>query len=163
MLLDDLICIDENINLDNYLSFKDIVEKNMPRPDWLGDFTKKDLKKLIKKGSKIWLYYLDEEPVCSMMIKPSDQKELDRYYIKSEETICYSSMFVNPKYVGNNLQYQMLKKLDEYSTQKEYKFAVGTIHPANKYSINNVVKDNFIYIETLNFPRGIRNVYLKLL
>lgn len=163
MLLDDLICINENVNLGKYLKFKDIVEKNMPHPDWLGDFTKKDLKKLLKNNAKIWIYYLNKEPVCSMMLKPSNQKELDRYYLKSKETICYGSMFVNPKYVGNSLQYQMLKKLDEYSKKQGYKFAIGTIHPENKYSINNILKDNFLYIETLELPRGIRNVYLKLL
>ena len=51
------------------------------------------------------------------------------------EVVDYGPMFVNPKYVGNKLQYQMLQKIDKYSKMLGYKYAVGTIHPDNKYSI----------------------------
>lgn len=70
-------------------------------------------------------------------------------------------MFVNPKYVGNKLQYQMLNELDKYSIDKNYNFVVATIHPDNIYSINNFIKDNFKQTSTKEFKRGLRNIYVK--
>lgn len=74
--LKDLIVIDDNINLDEYIEFREYVKKYMSHPEWLGSFTKDELNRLIKIGAKIWIYYIGKVPVCSMM--------------------------VNPKYVGNN-------------------------------------------------------------
>ena len=62
---------------------------------------------------------------------------------------------------GNNLQIQMLKYLDEYVKSKSYKIAIGTIHPDNIYSINNLIKDGFILTGSRSFKRGPRNIYVK--
>lgn len=34
----------------------------------------KDLEKLLNSGTKIWIYYLDNNFVCSMMTIPSSEK-----------------------------------------------------------------------------------------
>ena len=68
---------------------------------------------------------------------------------------------LDPKYVGNKLQYQMLNELDKYSIDKNYNFVVATIHPDNIYSINNFIKDNFKQTSTKEFKRGLRNIYVK--
>lgn len=163
MRLNELNCIDDNINLDEYIEFREKVKKNMEHPEWLGDFSKEDLINLLNNSSKIWIYYLNKEPVCSMMLIPSDEKalskfELDLYY---KEVADYGPMFVNPKFVGNGLQYQMLKVMDKYCVNLGYKYVASTIHPDNIYSINNLVKDSFEYKNTKQFKRGMRNIYLK--
>ena len=81
--------------------------------------------------------------------------------LDSNIVVDYGPMFVNPKYVGNKLQYQMLKEIDKYSLSLGYKYAAGTIHPENIYSINNLLKDNFELTGTKEFTRGIRKIYLK--
>ena len=70
-------------------------------------------------------------------------------------------MVVNPNYRGNKLQFQMLEYLDNYVKKLGYKYVAGTIHPDNIFSINNLVNDGFKYIDTKEFSRGIRNIYLK--
>ncbi len=82
----------------------------------------------------------------SMMSIPSNEEDMIKFDLDLDykEVIDYGPMFVNPKYVGNNLQYQMLKYLDEYVKSKSYKIAIGTVHPDNIYSINNLIKDGFI-------------------
>ena len=55
----------------------------------------------------------------------------------------------------------LLKELDIYAKSLGYKYAVGTIHPDNVYSINNLLKDNFKLIGTKKFTRGLRNIYIK--
>lgn len=163
MKLEDLKRIDDNIDLDKYIEYREYVKSNMQHPEWLGDFTKEDLEKLLSSGTKIWIYYLDNDFVCSMMSIPSSEKDMVKFDLNLDykEVIDYGPMFVNPKYVGNKLQYQMLKYLDEYVKSKGYKTAVGTIHPDNIYSINNLIKDDFILTGSRNFKRGKRNIYVK--
>lgn len=163
MKLKELFCISENINVDEYIEFREYVKENMLHPEWLGDFSKEDLENLLSSNSKIWIYYLDKEPVCSMMLIPSSEKSLSKFELDLDyrEVADYGPMFVNPKYVGNGLQYQMLKGLDEYCVNNKYKYVASTIHPDNVYSINNLLKDGFECKNTKEFKRGIRNIYLK--
>ena len=162
MKLKELYCINENINLDEYIIFRDQVKEKMEHPEWLGDFSKEDLLKLLNNNSKIWIYYINNEPVCSMMLIPSTKKTLTKFEINLDyhEVVDYGPMFVNFKYIGNKLQYQMLKEIDEYCLNLGYKYAVGTVHPDNFYSINNLLKD-FKYVNKKELKRGPRNIYLK--
>ena len=143
--------------------YREYVKSYMEHPEWLGDFTKEDLEKLLNSGTKIWIYYLDNNFVCSMMTIPSSEKNMIKFELDLDykKVIDYGPMFVNPKYVGNKLQYQMLNELDKYSIDKNYNFVVATIHPDNIYSINNFIKDNFKQTSTKEFKRGLRNIYVK--
>lgn len=158
----DLIVV-EKINIDQYIKFREQVKETMNNPEWLGDFTREDIELLLQENSKIWVYYSKEIPICSMMIIPATKKSLKKFELnyKEQEVIDYGPMFVNPNYIGNNLQYQMLRELDEISRKKGYRYAVVTVHPDNMYSIRNLEKDNFKLINIKNFERGIRKIYLK--
>ena len=163
MKLKELKCINENINLDEYIEFRERVKQNMEHPEWLGDFSKEDLKNMLNNNSKIWIYYLNNKPVCSMMLIPSDEKALQKFEVtlNYQEVVDYGPMFVDPEFVGNRLQFQMLEELDKYCINLGYKYAIGTVHPDNIYSIRNILKDEFEYKSTKEFKRGVRNIYLK--
>lgn len=163
ILLQDLKYVNKDINIEEYIEFRELVKQNMEYPEWLGDFSKDDLINMLNNNCIIWIYYLNNEPICSMMLIPSTEKAIKKFELdlNYKEVVDYGPMFVNPKYVGNGLQYQMLKELDNYCFKLGYKYAVGTIHPDNIYSINNLLKDNFKLIRTKEFTRGIRNIYLK--
>lgn len=163
MKLEQLKCIDKDINIDEYFKFKKLVKNNMKHPDWLRDYTKEDIENQLKNGAKIWIYYDEIVPVCSMMMSPSTKEDMLEVGIKinHEQVAFYRSMFVNPKYVGNKLQYQMLLKLDEYCKKIGYGYCVGTVHPDNIYSINNIVKNDFKLVNIKTIKSGIRNIYLK--
>lgn len=94
---------------------------------------------------------------------PSTEKDIKKFNsnLDYKEVVDYRSMFVNPKYIGNNLQFQMLKEIDKLSLKKEYKYVVTTVHPENNYSINNLLKSDFVLIGTRKFNKGVRNIYLK--
>ena len=163
MKLNELKCINENVDLDKYIEFRELVKKNMPNPEWLGDFTKEELEGMISNGTKIWVYYNNDDPVCSMMLIPSSKEDMIKFELDLDYTIVadYGPMFVNPKYVGNGLQYQMLLDLDEYAKSVGYEYAALTAHPDNIYSIKNILKGNFNLINFKEFKRGPRNIYLK--
>ena len=163
MKLNDLNYVNDKIDVDKYIEYRENVKKEMKEPDWLGDFSKDDILYMLDNNSKIWMYFKDEEFICSMMLIPSTKKDLDKFGIDLDfnEVVDYGPMFVNSKYVGNSLQYQMLKELDEYSSNKGYKYAISTVHPNNIYSINNLIKDGFELVGNRIFTRGERNIYYK--
>lgn len=163
MKLNDLNYVNDKIDVDKYIEYRENVKKEMKEPDWLGDFSKDDILYMLDNNSKIWMYFKDEEFICSMVLIPSTKKDLDKFGIDLDfnEVVDYGPMFVNPKYVGNSLQYQMLKELDEYSCNKGYKYAISTVHPNNIYSINNLIKDGFELVGYRIFTRGERNIYYK--
>lgn len=161
--LDMLNCVSENIDLNKYIEFREYVKKHMKHPEWLGDFKKQDLEFMIHNNTKIWIYFLDDIPICSMMFIPADKSSLEKFEINLDykEVADYGPMMVNPDFIGNGLQYQILKKIDTYSINNNYKYAVSTIHPDNIYSINNLLKDNFKQINQKELKRGLRNIYIK--
>ncbi len=161
--LSDLKCINENIDLNIYLDFIDSVKKTMEHPEWLGDFTKEDLEVMLKENTKIYMYYLNDNIVCTMMSIPSTPKALKKFEIDLDHNIVvdYGPMAVGKDYIGNGLQYQMLKELDEISIKDGYEYVAATIHPENIYSIRNLLKDDFKQTGQKEFKRGIRNIYLK--
>lgn len=163
MKIDELEEITET-DIRDYIDFRENVKSNMEHPEWLGDFTIAEIKEGLESESmKIWVYKSNNENVCSMMLLKSSEKSLQKLELNLEaaEVVDYGPMFVNPKFVGNGLQYQMLKRLDQFCQSKGYKYAVSTVHPDNVFSIKNIEKDNFILQSVKEFKRGLRNIYLK--
>ena len=163
MRLEDLTCIDENIDLDKYITFREEIKSHMEHPEWLGNFTKEELIELLSLGSKIWVYYLNNEPICSMMVIPAREKDIKKFELNIDysKTIDYGPMFVNFNYLGHHLQLQMIEVENNYARLNNYHYAVSTIHPDNIYSINNFLKNDFKLVNTKEFSRGIRNIYFK--
>ena len=163
MKLEELTCISEDIDIDKYINFREQVKQNMVNPEWLGDFSKEDLINMLENKSKIWIYYLDNEPICSMMLITVEENTLLNFGLDldPQEVVSYGPMFVNFQFIGNGLQSQMLKKLDDYCINLGYKYVITTVHPDNSYSIENIVKSNFELRDTKEFKRGIRNIYFK--
>ena len=77
MKLEDLRCVDENIDIQAYIDFREDVKSKMEHPEWLGNFTYEELDAMLKDNSnklgltdslhKLILYRLD------LIIMPIDQ------------------------------------------------------------------------------------------
>lgn len=162
LLLDTLSCTTE-IKVDEYIKCRDKIKEDMAYPEWLGDMTKDDILYLLDNDSRIWMYYHENNFVCSMMLIPATEEDVKKFGLDCNylEVADYGPMMVNQKYRGIGLQLQMLKKLDEYAVEVGYKMAVATAHPENEISINNLLDDGFKLLGTKEFSRGIRNIYLK--
>ena len=115
--LEDLRCVSENIDLDYYIEFRESVRSRMDEPEWLGEIPKEGLESMLSIGGKIWMYYLNDVPVCTWMFIPAGEDAKEDLEM---EGIDYNLMgdigpvFVNFDYLGNGLMYQMLIKFDEY-------------------------------------------------
>ena len=52
--LEELLCINNDIDLEKYTEFREYVKTNMAPSKWIGDFSKEDLRNLLNNNSNIW-------------------------------------------------------------------------------------------------------------
>lgn len=165
MKLKDFEKKEENNYLDKYLDFYNNVRNNMEHPEWLGTFTKEEIEKLLSIGGKLFNYYDNDEIACSFFYLPCSNKSLQKHNINYDESIVGSCgpIMVNPKYIGNGLQNEMIKELEEYCKSINKKYCYTRIHPDNNYCINNFLKNNYQFLQTYTSKKDgeVRNDYLK--
>ena len=162
-MLENLNCVSKNVNLDDYLYLYKYVRDNMENPEWLGTFTKEEIIEILNNKGKIWLYYDNKNLVCSMMYIPSNNKSLKKHNISYDEKLVGSlvPIMVNPNYVGNGYQRQMMKILDEYCKSINKKYIFTKVCSDNVYSLNNMLKDNYVVTDEYENERGKNTTLLK--
>ena len=162
-MLENLNCVSKNVNLEDYLYLYKYVRDNMENPEWLGTFTKEEIIEILNNKGKIWLYYDNKNLVCSMMYIPSNNKSLKKHNISYDEKLVGSlgPIMVNPNYVGNGYQRQMMKILDEYCKSINKKYIFTKVCSDNVYSLNNMLKDNYVVTDEYENERGKNTTLLK--
>ena len=164
MKINEFNCISEHNNIDEYLEFYKYVKSNMKEPSWLGEFSLNELKNILNNEGKLFNFYDNNIIVCSMLYIPSNNKTLKKHNLKYDEDLVGSCgpIMVNPKYVGNKFQKQMLELLDKYCKSIGKRYIFTKVHPDNIYSINNFVSNGYEFVETYKTSSGEpRNVYFK--
>ena len=158
-----LKCIHNNVDLDDYLKLYKYVKDNMNNPEWLGIFTKEEIQDILSIGGKIWLYYDNENLVCSMFYIPSNQKTLDKRHINTKESVTASlgPIMVSPDYIGNGFMKEMLKVFNDYCKSINMQYIFTKASSDNIYSINNLYKDGYELIEEYINERGKMSALLK--
>ena len=66
-------------------------------------------------------------------------------------------------YVGNGYQRQMMKILDEYCKSINKKYIFTKVCSDNVYSLNNMLKDNYVVTDEYENERGKMSAFLKIL
>lgn len=87
-------------------------------------------------------------------------KSIDTSTMKSAN---YKLCIVKEQYRGNHLQVKLGELLEQYSIEKNVDVLCATVSPANKHSMDNVIKLGFLYDSTLTKYGLTRNLYYKLL
>lgn len=164
MKINEFNCISEHNNIDEYLEFYKYVKSNMKEPSWLGEFSLNELKNILNNEGKLFNFYDNNIIVCSMLYIPSNNKTLEKHNLKYDEKLVGSCgpIMVNPEYVGNKFQKQMLELLDKYCKNIDKRYIFTKVHPDNIYSINNFVSNGYKFVETYKTSSGeLRSVYFK--
>ena len=164
MKINEFNCISEHNDIDEYLEFYKYVKSNMKEPSWLGEFSLNDLKNILNNEGKLFNFYDNNIIVCSMLYIPSNNKTLEKHNLKYDEDLVGSCgpIMVNPEYVGNKFQKQMLELLDKYCKNIGKRYIFTKVHPDNIYSINNFISDGYKFVETYKTSSGeLRSVYFK--
>ncbi len=164
MKINEFNCISEHNNIDEYLEFYKYVKSNMKEPSWLEEFSLNELKNILNNEGKLFNFYDNNIIVCSMLYIPSNNKTLEKHNLKYDEKLVGSCgpIMVNPEYVGNKFQKQMLELLDKYCKNIDKRYIFTKVHPDNIYSINNFISDGYKFVETYKTSSGeLRSVYFK--
>lgn len=105
-MINKLKCVSDNVNLDDYLYLYKYVRDNMEHPEWLGTFTREEIIDILNNGGKIWLYYDNDNLVCSMFYIPIKTKTLIKHNVSYSESEVGSlgPIVVSPDYVGKGYQ-----------------------------------------------------------
>ena len=167
MNLEDLKCIENNINLDEYLKHYKYVRDNMEHPEWLGTFEKNEVEDILATGGKIWMYYnpTNNDVVCSVFYIPPKNKSLRKHNIETDEkeTGSLGPIMVSPNYVGNGLQLKMMKVFNDYVKSLGQKYIFTKAHSDNIYSIHNILKDGYKLVHEYENERGPMSAFFKIM
>lgn len=163
MSFNELKCVNNDVNLDDYLRLYTYVRENMHHPEWLGTFSLDEIQDILSNGGKIWLYYDNAHLVCSMFYIPSNQQSLDKRKIKTleNETGSLGPIMVSPDYIGNGYMLKMLEVFNEYCINIGMKYIFTKAHSENLYSINNMYKDGYKLVDEYENERGRMSAFLK--
>ena len=163
MKLMDLKEISNDVNLDDYLYLYNYVRDNMEHPEWLGTFTRDEIVKILNIGGKIWMYYDNDIPVCSVFYIPTSNESLRKHNIDYDEKITGSlgPIMVRKEYIGNGFQTAMLEVINDYikSIGKVHIFTKA--HADNIYSIRNILKDGYKITHEYENERGKMVAFVK--
>lgn len=162
-MLENLKCICENVNLEDYLSLYKYVRDNMEHPEWLGTFEKEEIVDILNNGGKIWLYYDNDVLVCSMFYIPVKEKTLRKHNVNYDESEVGSlgPIMVSPDYVGKGYQSGMMEVLDNYVRSIGKKYIFTKVCSDNIYSINNMFKNNYQVVDIYDSERGKDEALIK--
>lgn len=162
-MLDNLKCICNNVDLDDYLSLYKYVRDNMEHLEWLGTFEREEIVEILNVGGKIWLYYDNEKLVCSMFYIPSNQNTLIKHNISysENEVGALGPIMVSPDYIGHGLQRQMMDLLDEYCKSIGKKYIFTKACSANEYSLNNMLYNGYVVVHEYLNERGMNLALIK--
>lgn len=163
MKLTDFKEVSDNVNLDEYLYLYNYVRDNMEYPEWLGTFTKKEIINLLSNGGKIWLYYDNGIPVCSVFYIPASNKVLRKHNISVDASITGSlgPIMVRKEYVGNGLQMAMQEVVHNYAKRIGKSHMFTKAHADNIYSINNILKNGYKIVDNYHNERGNMIAFFK--
>ena len=159
----NLKCISENVNLDDYLELYSDVRKSMKNPEWLGTFEKNEIIDILNDGGKIWLYYYDNKAVCSMFYIPANNNTLKKHNILYDESVvaALGPIMVRAGYIGNGYQSKMMGELEKYCKKIGKQYIYTKAHTNNVYSINNMLKNGYILVDTWTNERGNMSAFIK--
>lgn len=163
MKLSDLKEISNNINIDEYLYLYNYVRDNMERPEWLDTFEKEEVIDILNNKGKIWMYYDKDIPVCSIFYIPVKNKTLRKHNVEYDEEITGSlgPVMVRKEYVGNGLQTEMMKVLNNYVRNIGKEHIYTKAHKDNIYSIRNILKDGYKEVDQYESDRGPTVAFIK--
>lgn len=86
---------------------------------------------------------------------------LSEYKLPSSNYMLIDSVMIKEGYRGHGLQRQILKFVYDRAIDLKMNGLVSTVHPDNKYSLNNFILEDYKILHKLIIHGGIRNVMIK--
>lgn len=149
-------------DLDNIKSFQKTIIDNMPNKTFFTALTDHEFIYPIKNNGKVYLLYHNKELIGLFVLTTFPEKDiLKEYMLEDYDVSIFDSVMIKENYRGSNLQLQGMKILNNDAKKMNIKKIVATIHPENKYSLKNFIKDGYKIIKEINIHNGPRYIVMK--
>lgn len=152
-------------DLDKILNFQKNIIDRMPNKEFFTPLTEHEFVYPIENNGLVYLLYYDNTLIglFVLTINPEDDI-LDEYQLDSPlDVAIFDSVMIEDKYRGYGLQLQVMKLINKAAHELGVKRIVATIHPNNKYSLDNFLKDNYKIINQIDIHGGPRLIVEKVI
>ena len=139
---------------------KEIID-NMPNKEWFVPLTKEEFLTPINGKDNAYFLIYDEKVIGLLVLTCNIPDVLEEYQLPSNNYMLIDSIMVKDEYRGYGLQRQMLEFAYERAIELKMDGLVATIHPDNKYSLDNFIKQNYELLHVLTIHGGKRNIMIK--
>ncbi len=123
------------------------VRQGMQRKDWFYLDPPEDVRAMMENGTMQFWAAMDGEAlaaVFSILLPGLDGYNYGRELDFSEEELLrvvhMDTAAVHPKYRGMGLQRILMQKAQDYAGTTGKRILLTTVHPDNKYSLNNILR-----------------------
>ncbi len=147
--------------LGKLVDFQKEIINNMPNKEWFVPLTEEEfLTPILGKDNAY--FFTHNEKIIGLLVLTGDIPDiLKEYQLPSDNYILIDSIMVKEEYRGYRLQQQILEFAYKRAVKLDMDGLVATIHPDNKYSLDNFVKQNYELLHVLTIHGGKRNIMIK--
>ncbi len=125
---------------------------------------KENILKNLKRGKLFLVFYNEKLISWAGIILETDPKYCSYYNLSEKEmkkSGCLIATAVSKRYRGYGIQKFLIEKRIEYLKKINRKYALICVHPDNKISMKNILKNNFKFIKKAkDINNEINNYYL---
>lgn len=152
-------------DLDKILNFQKNIIDAMPNKEFFTPLTEHEFVYPIKNNGLVYLLYYDNTLIglFVLTINPEDDI-LDEYQLDNPlDVAIFDSVMIEGKFRGSSLQLQGMKLINKGAAGLGVKRIVATIHPDNRYSLDNFLKDDYKIIKQIDIHGGPRLILEKVI
>lgn len=150
-----------NEELRKILLFQKEVIDFMENKEWFKPLTEEEFLEPINHNDNVYIIMYNDIMIGLLVLLYNLPGVLKEYKLPSLNYMLIDSIMVKKEYRGHKLQKQMLNFAEKRALDLKLDGLVATVHPDNKYSINNFINEDYEISHTLNIHGGIRNIMVK--
>ena len=147
--------------VDELVDFQKEIINDMHNKEWFVPLTKEEFLAPILGKDNAYFFTHNEKNIGLLVLTCNIPDVLKEYQLPSDNYMLIDSIMVKDEYRGYGLQQQMLEFAYDRAIKLGMDGLVATIHPDNKYSLDNFVKQNYELLHVLTIHGGWRNIMIK--
>ena len=155
------IHIINNKELDILMNFQKEIIDNMSNKEWFVPLTEEEFLTPINGKDNAYFFKFNDEIIGLLVLTCDIPDVLEEYQLPNKNYMLIDSIMVKDEYRGYGLQRQMLRFAYERALKLGMDGLVATIHPDNKYSLDNFIKEEYELLHVLTIHGGTRNIMIK--
>ena len=153
--------IAEKEMVDEALRFQKKIIDNMEKKNYFCPLTKEEFLTPILGRDNVYFLTVKNKIIGLFVATCDIDNILTDYQIENKNVLLIDSIMIKEEYRGNGFQRKILNFLFERAKELNVEGLIATVHPNNKYSLNNFLLEEYKIINEINIHQGIRYLLYK--